>query len=168
MECSDWWLYARQMFWAVGASYAVTVAIFVMPTVGWRYLLAIIALPVIAMFLACFVSRRDEFLPARRRHASASAGSKWRISPDLRSGGTSYLRSTTSNNRSCTSQLRSVPFCWDPPLCWVESKHQTLFKCNKSQTECHECSKTPGRRSGTPPLLSAVRVLVSALQASHL
>ena len=47
-------------------------------------------------------------------------------------------------------------------------RHQTLFKCHKSQTECLECSKTPGRRSGTPPLLSALRALSSALQASHL
>jgi len=45
--------------------------------------------------------------------------------------------------------------CWDPPLCWVELKHQTLLKCHKNQTECVECSTTPGRRSGTPPLLSA-------------
>ena len=34
---------------------------------------------------------------------------------------------------------------------------QTLFKCHKSQTECPECSKTPGRRSGTPPLVSALQ-----------
>ena len=30
-------------------------------------------------------------------------------------------------------------------------KHQTLFKCHKSQTECLECSKTPGRSAvGNP------------------
>jgi len=52
-------------------------------------------------------------------------------------------------------------FRWNPPFGWVESKRQTLFKCHKSQTECLECSKAPGRRSGTPPLLSA-------LQASRL
>jgi len=56
-----------------------------------------------------------------------------------------------------------APFCWDPPLCWVESKHQTLLKCHKSHTECPGCSKTPGRRSGTPPLLSALRARASAL-----
>jgi len=33
--------------------------------------------------------------------------------------------------------------------------HETLFKCHKSQTECLECPKTRGRRSGTPPLLYA-------------
>ena len=43
-------------------------------------------------------------------------------------------------------------------------KHQTLFKCHKSQTECVECTKTPGRRSGTPPLLSALQA--SRLQGS--
>ena len=35
-----------------------------------------------------------------------------------------------------------APFCWDLLLCLVESKHQTLFKSHKSQTECVECSKT--------------------------
>jgi len=45
---------------------------------------------------------------------------------------------------------------------------KTLFKCHKSQTECLECSKTPGRRSGTPPLLSVLRARASALQASRL
>ena len=47
-------------------------------------------------------------------------------------------------------------------------KRQTLFKCRKSQTECLKCSKTPGRRSGTPPLLLALRARASALQASRL
>jgi len=61
-----------------------------------------------------------------------------------------------------------APFCRDPPLCWVESKHQTLFKLHKSQTECLECSKIPGRRSGTTPLLSALRARASAFQALHL
>ena len=61
-----------------------------------------------------------------------------------------------------------TPFCWDPPLCLVESKHQTLLTCHKSQTECLECSKTTGRQSGTPPLLSALRARASALQASRL
>ena len=101
------------------------------------------------------------------RHVQAIIWAGGRIPSDLRSG-TSYFRSTTSNNRSCTSQLRSGTFCWDPPLCWVESKHQTLFKCHESQAECLECSKTPGRRSGTPPLLSALRARASTLQASRL
>jgi len=41
-------------------------------------------------------------------------------------------------------------------------KRQTIFKCHKSQTECLECSKTPGRRWGTQPLLSALREKISA------
>ena len=57
-------------------------------------------------------------------------------------------------------------FIWDPPLCWEESKHQTLFKCHRSPTECLECSKTPGQRSGAPPVLSALWAPASALQAS--
>ena len=61
-----------------------------------------------------------------------------------------------------------APFFWDPPLCWEESKHQTLFKCYKSPTECLECSKTPGQRSGAPPMLSALWAPTSALQASRL
>jgi len=35
-------------------------------------------------------------------------------------------------------------------------KCKTLFKCHKSQTECPECSKTPGRRSGTSPTLGSL------------
>jgi len=89
------------------------------------------------------------------------------IPPDLRSG-TCYLRSTTSNNRSCASQLRSGTFLLGSTTLLVESKHQTLFKCHESQTEFLECSKIPGRRSGTPPLLSALRSRASALQASRL
>ena len=49
----------------------------------------------------------------RREHTDATAAEKlgagvklWGIPPDLRSG-TSYLRSPTSVDRSCTSQLRS-------------------------------------------------------------
>ena len=84
--------------------------------------------------------------------------------PDLRSG-TSCLRSTTSNNRSCTSQLISGTF-WLGSTTLLAFKHQTLFKCHKSQTECLECSRTPGRRSGTPPLNSVLRTRASTLQAS--
>jgi len=48
------------------------------------------------------------------------------------------------------------------------SKHRTLFKCLKSQTECLEYSKTPDRQSRTPSLLSVLRTRASALQASRL
>ena len=93
------------------------------------------------------------------------------VPPDLRSG-TSCSKSTTANNRSCTSQLGSttlhslslvyfslcVMFC--KKMCGHSvilhlstlgvdrcCKRQTLFKCHKSQTECLECSKTPCRES---------------------
>ena len=45
-------------------------------------------------------------------------------------------------------------------------KRQTLFKCHKSRTKCPERSKTHGLRSGTPPLLSALRARASTLNAS--
>jgi len=45
-------------------------------------------------------------------------------------------------------------------------KRQTLLKCHKSETQCLEYSKIPGRRSRIPPLLSALRARASALQAS--
>jgi len=64
----------------------------------------------------------------------------------------------------------SRSFCHLHSMLVVDScrKRQTLFKCHKSQIECLECSKTPGRRSGTPPLLSALRARASAPQTSHL
>ena len=118
-----------------------------------------------------------------------------RIPSDLRSG-TSYLRSTTCSNRSCTPQLRSDTFLLTGfttlyslylsiflyEWCFVKKnvvlrghlhlsmlgvdrccKHQTLFKCHKSQTECLECSAV-----GNPTLLLAprARASVSCLQGS--
>jgi len=52
--CISAWM--CQMFWALGASFVVSASILIMPTVGWRYLLVIVAVPVIIMFIACFVS----------------------------------------------------------------------------------------------------------------
>ena len=46
-----------QLFWATGACFIVFVSIFVMPTLGWRYLLFIGALPLFFFMLACLVSR---------------------------------------------------------------------------------------------------------------
>lgn len=40
--------------WAIGASFVVAVSIFIMPTVGWRYLLVIVAIPSLIMFGTCF------------------------------------------------------------------------------------------------------------------
>jgi len=118
------------------------------------------------------------------------------IPPDLRSG-TSCLRSSTYNNRSCTSQLTSGPFllgsttlhiCSSIFLCMMLCKNVVVHghfvicilsmlgvdKCCKCQTlfKCHkwclECLKTHGRQSGTLPLLSVLRARASALQASRL
>jgi len=65
-----------------------------------------------------------------------------RILPDRRSG-TSYLRSTTSNNRSCTPQLRSGTFLLGSTLCtvyfWVFFCVRIMFckKCSPSRSFCH-------------------------------
>jgi len=67
MECviysghiCDLWHYVVdgmwQLFWAVGTCFIVFVSIFIMPTLGWRYLLGIAAVPLIVFFAACFVS----------------------------------------------------------------------------------------------------------------
>ena len=50
---ADWmW----QLFWALGTCFVVFLAIFIMPAVGWRYLVAAATLPVIIFFVACCVS----------------------------------------------------------------------------------------------------------------
>ena len=63
---------------------------------------------------------------------------------DLRSG-TSYSRSTTSNNKSCTSQLRSGTFLLGSTTLLGRIQASNTILSHKSQTECVECSKTPGR-----------------------
>ncbi|KAK2185940.1 hypothetical protein NP493_218g02002, partial [Ridgeia piscesae] len=45
-----------ELFWATGACFIVFISIFVMPTLGWRYLLFIGALPLFIFTLACVVS----------------------------------------------------------------------------------------------------------------
>ena len=43
-----------QCFWAMGACFEVLLALFIMPTLGWRWLLAISAIPVfISAFICC-------------------------------------------------------------------------------------------------------------------
>ena len=51
----DWYGYLLQLFWAVGTCFIVFVSIFIMPTVGWRYLLGVAAVPLLIFFAACFV-----------------------------------------------------------------------------------------------------------------
>lgn len=43
-----------ELFWAVGTCFIVLIAIFVMPTLGWRYLFGIASLPLLIFFFACF------------------------------------------------------------------------------------------------------------------
>jgi len=122
-------------------------------------------------FRVCAVNKRSACSGRWRRDA---VGGNWQptiwimqglnwgrgITPDLRSG-TSCLRSTTSNNRSCTSQLRSGTFLLGSTTLLGRTQAPNTTLMPQKQTECLECSTTPGRRSGTPPLLSA-------LQASRL
>ena len=45
-----------QIFWAIGACFVVVLSLFVMPILGWRYLLALSAMPLLIFTLACTVS----------------------------------------------------------------------------------------------------------------
>lgn len=53
-----------QCFWALGACFEVTLALVVMPTLGWHWLLALSTGPLLAFALICPVSiQRGNFLP---------------------------------------------------------------------------------------------------------
>jgi hypothetical protein len=45
-----------QIFWAIGACFEVLLALVVMPTLGWQWLLALSALPLLLFSICCFVS----------------------------------------------------------------------------------------------------------------
>uniref|UniRef100_A0A6I8QE33 SV2-related protein n=1 Tax=Xenopus tropicalis TaxID=8364 RepID=A0A6I8QE33_XENTR len=45
-----------EVFWAIGTVFEVLLAIFVMPTLGWRWLLILSALPLFLFAILCFVS----------------------------------------------------------------------------------------------------------------
>lgn len=45
-----------QCFWALGACLEVLLALVVMPTLGWRWLLGLSALPIFIFFIMCYVS----------------------------------------------------------------------------------------------------------------
>ena len=51
-----------QLFWAMGSCFIVFISIFVMPTLGWRYLLIIASIPVLIFSLSCAVSIFDDHL----------------------------------------------------------------------------------------------------------
>ncbi|ELU14236.1 hypothetical protein CAPTEDRAFT_220893 [Capitella teleta] len=57
-----------EIFWAFGSSLIVFISIFVMPTLGWRYLLVFASLPLLLYFVACFwVPESARFDVARGR-----------------------------------------------------------------------------------------------------
>ena len=48
-------LFPVQLFWAIGCCFVVLISIFIMPGLGWRYLLGIVALPLLIFALGCLV-----------------------------------------------------------------------------------------------------------------
>ena len=50
-----------QVFWAIGTVMEVLLALVVMPTLGWRYLLFFSAIPVLIFILSCNVSDRSPY-----------------------------------------------------------------------------------------------------------
>lgn len=47
--------FCSQIFWAIGACFEVLLALIVMPTLGWRWLLALSAVPLLIFSICCFV-----------------------------------------------------------------------------------------------------------------
>lgn len=48
--------FALQIFWALGTVFEVLLAILVMPTLGWRWLLGLSTIPLFIFAILCFVS----------------------------------------------------------------------------------------------------------------
>lgn len=48
-----------QIFWAIGACFEVLLALVVMPTLGWQWLLGFSALPLLLFSICCFVSESN-------------------------------------------------------------------------------------------------------------
>lgn len=44
-----------QVFWAIGTVFEVALAVFVMPSLGWRWLLLLSAVPLLVFAVLCFV-----------------------------------------------------------------------------------------------------------------
>ncbi|KAG8455704.1 hypothetical protein GDO86_001771 [Hymenochirus boettgeri] len=64
-----------EIFWAVGTVFEVLLAIFVMPTLGWRWLLILSALPLFLFAILCFwlpESARYEVLSGNKEKAMAT------------------------------------------------------------------------------------------------
>lgn len=54
--CSEKMESVLQIFWAVGTVFEVLLAILVMPTLGWRWLLGLSTIPLFIFAILCFVS----------------------------------------------------------------------------------------------------------------
>lgn len=52
---SDCFFSLWQVFWAIGTVFEVLLAVLVMPTLGWRWLLILSALPLLLFAVLCFV-----------------------------------------------------------------------------------------------------------------
>lgn len=66
-----------QIFWALGTVFEVLLAILVMPTLGWRWLLAFSTVPLIIFALLCFVS--TTWTGSRCHPLVMAGGSYWYI-----------------------------------------------------------------------------------------
>lgn len=49
-----------QVFWAIGTVFEVILAVFVMPSLGWRWLLILSAVPLLLFAVLCFVGTLQE------------------------------------------------------------------------------------------------------------
>ncbi len=67
--------FALQIFWALGTVFEVLLAILVMPTLGWRWLLALSTIPLFIFAFLCFVSLKLSAL----RYSSICELSKWHL-----------------------------------------------------------------------------------------
>jgi len=50
------YVFVFQFFWAIGSVFTVAVAMAVMPTLGWRWLLGFLSLPLLIFVLMSYVS----------------------------------------------------------------------------------------------------------------
>ncbi|XP_071094452.1 putative transporter SVOPL [Haliotis cracherodii] len=67
-------LISGQIFWASGSMFEMFLASVVIPTLGWRWLLVLSAIPIVmALFFLCFIPESARFLVAAGRHDEALA-----------------------------------------------------------------------------------------------
>ena len=56
LTLDSFFFYNLQIFWALGTVFEVLLAILVMPTLGWRWLLGLSNIPLFIFAILCFVS----------------------------------------------------------------------------------------------------------------